>query len=1005
MAAKTTGKIKFDVNTGTGTLEFPDGLTTGREKKSTNPVENDKNKKETPSDPEWANDLLDSLKSFTSLADVFKGQLPTFFKDLGGDFIAEKLNPILGGIFGGSGDPKGNKENPNNRNKTRLKSLDPGYAAGFILIYNRLDDIYNAIVGKGDNKKDKEKGGFAAKMGNFFKGLVGLGANILAIAGAMVLFVGAMSLAKTMQIDAGFMFEFLGMFTLFVTAMVGLGFWMKKSEFGLKQLASGIMNISLAIVLFGAALWIGAEVFKAHGIWATLLPALMLVFIRGVSKLQQPLIQASPAITALAVFAVGLSLSLLIFGYALGVLEENVTLKSIGAASLFLIVLGLICIGVIAASPALAAAAAPIAALALFAVAFSLSLIMFGFALDRLNQIDFLGAISSIGIFISFILVLSVLSLHLIKVGALLAIGAVGAVLITASLAAFIVCFAAMGVLVTALNFLSKLVPTVDVTSIENFFNNSLIPLTSSLILGAASLALFIVAGIAITKGLIALATSIGLIFSIAFMINKTSKQLEQLPTSANTITANVNSILGIAKMLVNKFKEIKTFRKDLKNVVKDLEPLEKVVNFITGFVDDIVRITNNSKLDTKLSEVIGVIGNVFFPALVDIINTLVERSKDLSIKTQVKMKLLTMNLEPVIGMIMKLPSIIKDLTSKELSSALAEENRGKLNETLGNLVTFLGEAIDTLSNSLSTISSKVSKSFANSLTKIADAFHSLQTSFFGENGVVSIIKSIDIGDAKQKLGNLISLFDGKDSLPEFVSKITGMKDSIDMLSGMRKQLRDLPKSVKYAIDAVESIGKDFGGKNLNIQTDLQATINAMKPFFDYLGTIEYQVTKFTGSIKTLKEADIGGAVETVSGLTELNAINFDPAVHSIRQLTKSIHELGNEIQRISAKSFMSDMLENLTSTINAASDKLASLNNVDNLGSKFTFKNKREEIAESLGEEDPVQQNLEQIVDYLKYFKEMGIKQQGGVPIMNPAVAQVTQYGVDKELNSYFPS
>ena len=1010
MAAKTTGKIKFDTNTGTGTLEFPEGLTTSKEKKSTNPVENDNNKKAdtSPELNEFFEQFLDLSKILPGLADAFKNGLPTLTSLLGGDFLDNMIkdNPILDSLFGDSGNPKGNKENPNNRNKTRLKTLDPGYAAGFILIYNRLDDIYNAIVGKNDKKDDdKEKGGFAKKIGNFFKGLAGLGANILAIAGALVLFVGAVALAKTAGITITDVLLIAGSFTLFATLMVAIGLFLKNSESDIKSLALGMMGISFALILFAGALWIGNKVITENATTVWILPVVMAAFILGISFLKTPLKGAAPAIAALALFALGLSVALLVFGFALGVLEENITVKSVAVAAGFFILISILCFGALAISGLLVAAAVPIAALALFAIALSASLLLFALALDTLNGINLVKAAASLIMFRRFLGMLGMLGLELLVVGALMAAGAVGAALITVSLAVYLVCFTAMAGLVFIMNKVTPILGKLDIKPIMLFFAKTLAVIAGSMLVGALALAAFTFGAKPLIVGLFAMFTVINLVFTIARRLDKISKQLNFLQDASDVISSAVTILGNLSKVLIQSFKDSNFDTKSLKALTKRNSPLryiERVVNMIYKVVKRLVKLADGREISNNMVTILNVISNDFFPALFTIMSFIVNKSENMSKSAMKNIKKITKNLSPMIDAVMKVPNLIKELQDSSFDNV----DTNVLKDRLTGLMDALDHLIDKeLKNKLNSLSKDLSKSFGKGLEQISNAFATLKETFLGENGIVSIINSIDIGDAKQKLGNLISLFDGNDSLPVFVSKITGMKGSIDILSGMHKQLRDLPKSVKYAIEAVTSIDKDLGGKSLNIQIDLQATINAMKPFFDYLGTIEYQVTKFTRSIKTLKDADIGGAVETVSGLTELNTINFDPAVHSIRQLTKSIHELGNEIQRMSAKNFMSDMLEGLTNTINAASDKLASLNNVDNLGSKFTFKNRKEEVAESLGEEDPVQQNLEQIIDYLKYFKEMGIKQQGGMPIMNPAVTQVPQYGVDKELNSYFPS
>lgn len=1006
MAAKTTGKIKFDVNTGTGTLEFPEGLTTGREKKSTNPVENDNNKKEASSDPEWANDLLDSLKSFTSLADVFKGQLPTFFKDLGGDFIAEKLNPILGGIFGDA-DGKGNKENINNRNKTRLKTIDPGTAAGFILIYNRLDDIYNAIVGKNDKKgDDKEKGGFAKKMGNFFKGLSGLGANILAIAGALVLFVGAVALAKTAGITITDVLLIAGSFTLFATLMVTIGIFLKKKEGDIKSLALGMMGISFALILFAGALWIGNKVITENATTVWILPAVMAAFIFGISFLKTPLTGAAPAIAALALFALALSVSLFAFGFALGVLEEKVTVKSMIAAGTFFVLVGALCLGALAIAPAVIAAAAPVAALALFAIALSASLLLFSLALDALNGINLIKAAASLVLFKQFLGMLGMLGIELLVVGALMAAGAVGAALITVSLAVYLVCFTAMSGLVFIMNKVTPILGKLDIKPIMIFFAKTLAVIASSMLVGALALAAFTLGAKPLIVGLLAMFTVVNLVFTIARRLGKISNQLGFLQGASDVISSAVTILGDLSKVLIQSFKENNFDTKSLKALTKRNSPLryiERVVNMIYKVVKRLVKLADGREISNNMATILNVISNDFFPALFTIMSFIVNKSENMSKSAIKNIKKITKNLSPIIDTIMKIPNLIKELNNKDLDNVDDKSIRTKLNSLVGLLNDIIGDVKD----KLELTSKSTFKSFGKSLKQISNAFTSLKESLFGENGVFNIINSSDVGNVKEKISTLISALDEKDGLQLLINKLAEMKDGVTAVSAMKGDFKNLPKTIESAINALISVTEKMNGKKATeMNTSLLSTIDTvLKPFFDYLGTIPNAVNRFVSGINVLSNADIGGAIENVSGLTELNAINFDPAVHSIRQLTKSIHELGNEIQRMSAKTFMSDMLEGLTNTINAASDKLASLNNVDNLGSKFTFKNKREEIAESLGEEDPVQQNLEQIVDYLKYFKEMGIKQQGSAPIMSPAVAQVPQYGVDKELNSYFPS
>ena len=1012
MAAKVKGTITGKDGASKVDLTLPEGLTLGKEKQTVvdTALGNDKKAETPPELNEFFEQFLDLTKFLPGLADAFKNGLPTLTSLLGGDFLDNMIkdNPILDSLFGDSGNPKGNKENPNNRNKTRLKTLDPGYAAGFILIYNRLDDIYNAIVDKNGKKgDDKEKGGFTKKIGNFFKGLSGLGANILAIAGALVLFVGAVALAKTAGITITDVLLVAGSFTVFATLMVAIGLFLKKSEGDIKSLALGMMGISFALVLFAGALWIGNKVITENAATVWILPVVMAAFILGISFLKTPLIGAAPAIAALALFALGLSAALFVFGFALGVLEKNVTVKSMDAARLFFVLVGALCLCALAIAPAMIAAAAPVAALSLFAVALSAALLLFAVALDKLNELNLAKAAVSLIMFKQFLGMLGMLGVELLVVGALMVAGAAGAALITASLAVYLVCFTAMAGLVFIMNKVTPILGKLDIKPIMLFFAKTLAVIAGSMLVGALALAAFTLGAKPLIVGLIAMFTVVNLVFTIARRLDKISKQLNFLQGASDVISSAVTILGNLSKVLVQSFKDSNFDTKSLKELTKRNSPLryiERVVNMIYKVVKRLVKLADGREISNNMVTILNVISNDFFPALFTIMEFIVNKSENIKKSAIKNIKKITKNLSPIIDTIMKIPNLIKELNSKDLDNVGdGQAIRTKLNTLVG----LLNLIIDDVKNKLESTSKSTFKSFSKSLKQISNAFATLKKSLFGENGVFNIVNSSDVGNVKEKISTLISAFDEKDGLQSLINKLVEMEGSVNTLSTMKGAFKNLPKVIESAINALVSVTEKMNGKKAaEMNTSLLSTIDTvLKPFFEYLGTIPNAVNNFVSGIDTLSKADISGAVENVSGLTELNAINFDPAVHSIRQLTKSIHELGNEIQRLSAKSFMSDMLEGLTNTINAASDKLASLNNVDNLGSKFTFKNRKEEVAESLGEEDPVQQNLEQIVDYLKYFKEMGMKQQGIAPMMNPAVAQVPQYGVDKELNSYFPS
>jgi hypothetical protein len=154
----------------------------------------------------------------------------------------------LGG--GGKGFPSKAIKTPPKEKPTvsDMMSLPVEFSMGYLLIYNKLDEMY-----KGQQAEaDKKKGG----VGNFFKGLLEGAAGIALIAVALIAFAGALVLFQLVKWDSAL----VGMiaFATFVLGMTAIAKMMGNNLKDFEKFALGVLLLTAGIVLFNVAVFISS---------------------------------------------------------------------------------------------------------------------------------------------------------------------------------------------------------------------------------------------------------------------------------------------------------------------------------------------------------------------------------------------------------------------------------------------------------------------------------------------------------------------------------------------------------------------------------------------------------------------------------------------------------------------------------------------------------------------------------------------------------------------------
>jgi hypothetical protein len=185
-------------------------------------------------------------ESFDSIKDIFT------FDDLFGG-LAGGGEDLLGDFFGGGKSKEKAKEKPK---LSDMMKMPAEHSLGYTLLYWKLDEIAGLLDGSKSKKEEQGKG-----IGGFFQGLLKGAVGLAVLAGAMLLFAGALLLFTKLE-GSDWAKALLGiaMFALFVTGAVLVAKAVAKEEKTFLDFAKGVLLLTAAMILFGAAVFVMAWV-------------------------------------------------------------------------------------------------------------------------------------------------------------------------------------------------------------------------------------------------------------------------------------------------------------------------------------------------------------------------------------------------------------------------------------------------------------------------------------------------------------------------------------------------------------------------------------------------------------------------------------------------------------------------------------------------------------------------------------------------------------------------
>lgn len=889
--------------------------------------------------------ILDSLKKMfdmSALIDAFQetGDVLSNFAE--GSSLGELLERV-----GLGAKSKKNGENVNNRNKSAFKKLDPGNAAGFILIYNKLEDIYELLAtGKGDKKK-KNDGGGLGKIGNFFKGLAGLGANLLAICAAFLVFVGAIALAQKMGVHIGYALTLAGGFLVFTVIMVKIADQVKKDEGKLKDFAKSIALISFAILLFAVALALGAWVVEHHALGAIGFTIFALVFISSLDAVGEAAKGAEDAIIALGVFALLLSLSLILFGFALGIIRDNISWEGIGGAIIFFIAIGALAAIILGAQPLIAGAMPGAVAMGIFAVCLSAGLLLFAIALKEMEEVDWELAAQNILAFMAFIGVFALLGVALLAAGVLMVAAAAGAVLMTASLAVLTVMFGAMIVLTKILNFITQYIEDIKIDAIKDFIGNSLLSLCLTLTFAAVGLIAFaLFAPIILAKlGILAACTLAILVTAVA--LNEIANQLKTLGAK-DAVEKGMDDLVTIAQTVIKKANGIKLGLGIF--LWPKLNAIKEAVDIIADVASVMNSVINSPRSQSELTAIMAGI-NTCFTTLVDIVERIVALAKNMDRSTRKNLEYISESLKPVIDAVSAMPNLVKELANMSIK---AEDSPKILNnidlctETLNKIIEKIVEKIKGSAKKAAKIVGEYIKPFADDFKGILQSFTDIANMVNGE------------GENKFKSPDSTKVDAVMNSLNESINAITRYD-----FKTKSKQVKKAAENIGDLRDAFNDIGKEFSKmKPMSLNQEALSSIeNTLKPFFDKIPTVQTSaVEDFTKALEILSEANFKKFNKNIENLSN-GFEGLTAPIDNINKLAVAINNLNESIDSFVRKDFAAS-LQNMTLSLKDASKSmsLAQKANVKMMAQNFSNKAavQKEEIKESdVNNEAMAQQSL----------------------------------------------
>ena len=198
--------------------------------------------------------MFDGLQTtLDEIRDDFEDSLPG--SDLLGGSGAGGGGSLSGSTSGGGFPSKPIKVTPKEKPTIAdMMQLPVEFSMGYLLIYNKLDEMQKGKVGGEEDKKKKSGGGIGGFFSNLLKGAEG----IALIAVGLIAFAGAMILFQFIQWDPAL--KGLVAFGIFVVAMVIIAKTLGENMKDFETFAKGVLLMTAGIILFNVAIWISAKI-------------------------------------------------------------------------------------------------------------------------------------------------------------------------------------------------------------------------------------------------------------------------------------------------------------------------------------------------------------------------------------------------------------------------------------------------------------------------------------------------------------------------------------------------------------------------------------------------------------------------------------------------------------------------------------------------------------------------------------------------------------------------
>lgn len=939
------------------------------------------------------NDYLSSMKdmfgdvfkdTFSTMMDSFSAPLKTLFGD---SPINETLEKI--GIGAKS---KKNSENVNNRNKGAFKKLDPGNAAGFILIYNKLDDIYELLAtGKGDKRKKNDSGGLG-KIGNFFKGLAGLGAGLLAIAAAFVLFVGAIALAKKLDVDLLYGLGLASMFVGFSVLFVLAAKLLKRDEGAIKSLGQSMILITISLMLFGAAIFIGAMLWRGGYIEDSLpfmgmaIGFIALVTIAGIAAKK-----ATQSLISFGVFSILLAISLSLF--ALGIYAVNKLISSYEDLILPGIILGTVLVIALILIPvglALGMALPVLPLFELFAVLLGASLLVFALGIAAVKAAigdDIVKSIKQIGAALLAILVIT---------GAILIVSPA----LTAALPFMLLMMMSIGVLAITLLIAKSVFTTLQEIADLQIDAMAMVKSVGGALLGIAAIAAIVmIAGAAIFALLPAIAPAIVgmgmllVLFASTLALTLGALALAKLSKdfTMDTVKQIGTLLLGIAEVVgVIALATIPLLfaAASATVAIAALAPILLAFTALLGIAMAVKKFAEiidkgnvlNEKKDDFREDIKQAI-SACITAIKPLLDSIADNANKLNKDSRKSFEVISECLKPVMEAIMLAPDFVKKLSSPETINTIQNINPETLGETVSLLMMHVQSLLDNIGAEFkSIVGNWFKKKALEGIKPLLDELSNVINAIVGDNGIIKNIQRLTESNKNKEATNeaVQQVTQMVRDMNVLSSKIESLGDTAKAAKKASKNIGKLPDIIEDVVNSINEVSDKFSTLSPQSGTDILSIIdNVLKPFFERLPTVQMDsITQFLNAIEELTRANFK---KMVKNFESLNGINFQSAISNIDGLANAVNKLSQSIKSFTENDFVGKLHE-LNASIQEVNASLSEKATVGMMAPEYSQKSVNNFESDTLSVSDSENKNsngyLAKMCNILERWDTDGVKQ-----------------------------